>query len=108
MTIVSTSGRVARALANAELTAAGQQRVVIPTVLRDDYLHALRALSRDARPDPLIRVIDRAQQWAHEVSWANMGAARADLERTNALLTSAEAADLGVILRLPTELAARI
>ena len=35
-----------------------------------------------------------------------MGAARADLERTSALLTSAEADDLGVILRPPTELAA--
>lgn len=55
------------------------------------------------RSDPLIRVIDRAQQWAHEVSWADMSAARADLERTNALLTSAEADHLGVILRLPTE-----
>lgn len=40
------------------------------------------------RSDPLIRV---------------MSAARADLERTNALLTSAEADHLGVILRLPTE-----
>ena len=101
------NGRVARALANAELTAAGQQRIVFPTVLRDDYLHALRALSRDARPDPLIRVVDRAQQWAHEVSWADMSAARADLERTNAQLTSAEADDLGLVLRLPAELAAR-
>ncbi len=98
------NGRVARALANAELTAAGQQRVVIPTVLRDDYLQALRVLSRDARPDPLIRVIDRAQAWTHEVDWSDLAVARADLERTNALLESAEADELGVILRLPREL----
>lgn len=32
-----------------------------------------------------------------------MSAAHADLERTNALLTSAEADHLGVILRLATE-----
>ena len=100
------NGRVARVLANAELTAAGHQRVIIPTVLRDDYLQALRALSRDARPDPLVRVMNRAQRWAYEVDWSDMAAARADLERTNALMTSAEAGDLGVILRLPSELGA--
>jgi len=99
------NGRVARALANAELSAAGQQRVIVATVLRDDYLQALRALSRDARGEPLLRVIDRAQQWSHEVDWSAVDAARADLERTNALLPSAEADELGVILRLPSELA---
>jgi len=102
------NGRVARALANAELTAAGQQRIMIPVVLRDDYLHALRALSRDSRSDPLVRVVDRAQQWVHEVDWSSLGAARADLERTNALLTSSEADDLGAFLRLPSDPRARV
>ena len=46
------NGRVARALANAELTAAEQQRIVIPTVLRDDYLHALRAPFTRRAPRP--------------------------------------------------------
>jgi Fic/DOC family protein len=101
------NGRVARALANAELTAADQQRLIIPTVLRDDYLHALRALSRDAHATPLVRVFDRAQAWAHEVDWSSVEAARDDLEATNALLTSAEADDRGVILRLPSEVARR-
>ncbi len=101
------NGRVARALANAELTAAGEQRLIIPTVLRDDYLHALRALSRDAHAMPLIKVVDRAQAWAHEVDWSSIKAARRDLEATNALMTSAEADELGVILRLPSEVARR-
>jgi hypothetical protein len=102
------NGRVARALANAELTRSGQQRIIIPTVLRDDYLQALRALSRNALTEPVVKVFDRAQRWAHEVDWSTMDAARADLERTNALLTSAEADDLGVRLVLPSELAAGI
>jgi len=101
------NGRVARALANAELTVAGQQRVIIPTVLRDDYLQGLRALSREAHPEPLIRVVDRAHQWVQEVDWSSSGAARADLERTNALLTGSEAEDLGVVLRLPSDLSLR-
>jgi hypothetical protein len=102
------NGRVARAVANAELTAADQQRLIIPTVLRDDYLHALRALSRYAHAVPLIKVLDRAQAWAHEVDWSSIEAARRDSEATNALMTSAEADDLGVILRLPSEVANRV
>jgi fido (protein-threonine AMPylation protein) len=101
------NGRVARALANTELTAAGQQRLIIPTVLRDDYLQALRALSRDAHAMPLVRVLDRAQAWAHEVEWSSIDAARWELEATNALVTSAEVDELGVILRLPSEVARR-
>jgi hypothetical protein len=74
-------------------------------VLRDDHLHALRALSRDAHATPLIKVFDRAQAWAHEVDWSSIEAARQDLEAANALMTSAEADDLGVILRLPSDVA---
>ncbi len=101
------NGRVARALANAELTAAGEQRIIVPTVLRDDYLQALRALTRNGNPAPLVRLVDRAQLWAAEVDWSSLESARADLERTNALLTSAEADERGVVLRLPSELPTR-
>lgn len=98
------NGRVARALANAELTSAGQQRLVIPIVFRDDYLAALRAMSRRGAPVPLLRALSRAQAWAAEVDWSSMTSAEQDLDRTNALLTPAEAEERGVILRLPSEL----
>ncbi len=98
------NGRVARALANAELTAAGQQRLIVPIVYRDDYLQALRALSRQGAPAPLLRTLARAQAWASELDWSSMGSAQADLERTHALLTPSEAEGQGVILRRPSEL----
>jgi hypothetical protein len=98
------SGRVARALANAELTASGQQRLMIPIVFRDDYLAALRAMSRRGAPVPLIRVLSRAQAWSGGIDWSSMTAAERDLDRTNALLTPGEAEERGVILRLPSEL----
>lgn len=101
------NGRVARALANAELTASGQQRLIVPTIFRDDYLQALRALSRHSRPEPLVRVADRAQAWTYEVDWSTLEAARADLEATNALMLSQDAYADGVILKLPSELAVR-
>jgi hypothetical protein len=98
------NGRVARALANAELTSAGRRRLVIPIVYRDDYLQALRAMSRLSAPRALIRVLDRAQAWAAGVDWSSMASAQEDLNRTNALLTPPEAEERGVILRTPSEL----
>jgi hypothetical protein len=98
------NGRVARALANAELSAAGQQRLIIPIVYRDDYLQALRAMSWQIATTPLIRTLSRAQAWAAEINWSSMTTANADLKRTNALLTPAEAEERGVILRTPSEL----
>jgi hypothetical protein len=97
------NGRVARVLANAELTANGQQRLMIPIVFRDDYLAALRVMSRRGTPVPLIRVLGRAQAWASEIDWSKMASAEKDLDRTNALLSPGEAEERGVILRLPSE-----
>ena len=97
------NGRVARALANAELSAAGQQRMTIPIVYRDDYLQALRAMSRLESPRALIRTLDRVQEWAAGVDWSSLATAEADIERTNALLTPEEADEQGIILRTVAE-----
>jgi hypothetical protein len=50
---------------NAELVSAGQSTIIIPTVFREDYLQALRALTRRNRPAPLVRALVRAQRFAH-------------------------------------------
>jgi fido (protein-threonine AMPylation protein) len=97
------NGRVARALASAELSAAGQQRSMIPIVYRDDYLQALRVMSHLESPRALIRTLDRAQDWAAGVDWSSLASAEADLERTNAMLTPGEADERGVILRTVVE-----
>ena len=55
---------------NAELGAVGEQRIVIPIVYRDNYLQGLRALSRNANPQPLIRVLDFAQAYAAAIDWS--------------------------------------
>jgi hypothetical protein len=100
---VDGNGRVARMLANAELTAAGQQRMIIPTVLREDYLQALRAISRATNPTPLIRVLDRAQELCAQLNWAQLSRAEDQLRAVHAFETPAEAEAAGVILRLPSE-----
>ncbi len=97
------NGRVARVLSNAELSVASQQRLIIPTVFRDDYLQALRAMSRQANPSPLIRVLDRAQDFCAQLDWTTLDRAETQLRDAHAFDPSAQADASGVILRLPSE-----
>jgi len=48
------NGRVSRLCMNAELEAAGQGRLIIPTSLRNDYLTVLEALTSSGNPEPYI------------------------------------------------------
>ena len=54
------NGRTARLLMNAELSAAREWRIIIPTVYPNNYLVALKALSQTGMPEPLIRMLDFA------------------------------------------------
>ena len=74
------NGRTARIMMNVELVAASEERIVIPTVYRANYLSALKALSQSARPEPLIRVLDYAQRWTAAVDWRSVEETRRELE----------------------------
>ncbi len=95
------NGRVARVMMNAELVAGGEERIVLPTVFRGNYLAALRALSRTGRAEPLVRVLDYGQRWTAAVDWSSLEAARRELEACNAFLDSDEAEAEGRRLRMP-------
>lgn len=95
------NGRIARVMMNAELVADGEQRIIVPTVFRDNYLAALRALTRTGRPDPLIGVLDYAQRWTLAVNWTSIPETRQELEACNAFLDSDEAEAEGLRLRMP-------
>ena len=56
------NGRVARVMMNAELVAAGENRVIVPTVYRNNYLIALKALSQNGITGALVRTMDFAQR----------------------------------------------
>jgi Fic family protein len=98
---VDGNGRVARVLMNAELSAAGEQRIVIPIVYRDNYLQGLRALSRNNNPQPLIRVLDFAQAYAAAIDWTDLRRAERMLQATNAFLDPEVAEQSGLRLELP-------
>jgi hypothetical protein len=97
------NGRVARVAMNAELSAAGLQRIVIPLSYRDNYLQGLRALSRDGNPAPLVRILDFAHQYAAAIDWRDLKTAAAMLRRTNALVPPWIAEERGIRLRMPAE-----
>jgi len=95
------NGRVARVLMNAELSAAGLCRVMVPMSYRDEYMSALRALSQNDRPTPLWRMLDRAQRWAASMTWSGHDRVLELLERTNALVTPERTRELDLHLLDP-------
>jgi hypothetical protein len=95
------NGRIARVMMNAELAAAGEERIVIPTVFRSNYLSGLKALSNAGNPTTLVRTLDFAQRWVAAMSWGELNRTRAALDSCHAFMDSVEADDRGVRLKLP-------
>ena len=58
------NGRLARVMMNAELTSKGLTKIIIPTVYREDYMGALRKLTRQQIADPYIRMMTRAYEFS--------------------------------------------
>lgn len=85
------NGRTARIMMNAELVAAGQERIIIPTAYRADYLGALKAFSKNSLTRPLIRMLDIAQHYTGTIDWTTFEGARTILEETNAFAEGEDA-----------------
>lgn len=95
------NGRVARATMNAELSAANETRIVIPIVWRNEYFTALRQLSRAGNVGLFVRTLAYTWRWTAAMNWDDDPTTRAQLERTNALVDSTDAAPSGLHLLLP-------
>ncbi|MHB1586378.1 MAG: Fic family protein [Acidiferrobacteraceae bacterium] len=80
------NGRIARVMLNAELVHSHRARIIIPTVYREDYLLALRALTRQGNTDPYIRMLDRAQDFTARIDFNDYERALAQLRAANAFL----------------------
>ena len=84
------NGRLARVLMNAELISGNRRRIIIPTVYRDDYLLALRAMTRQSNPVPLTRTLDYAQEFTARINFVDLPDALVELREANAFLTPSE------------------
>ncbi len=78
------NGRISRIMMNAELVAADQSKIIIPTVYREDYLNALRRLTRRNDPSVIVRAISRVRQFSANIQGDDFEATRAYLEQCNA------------------------
>jgi hypothetical protein len=79
---VDGNGRTSRIMMNSELVSGGQSTIIIPTVYRDDYLQALRALTRRNRPAPLVQALVRAHAFSR-LEFSPYPSALADITRRN-------------------------
>ncbi len=84
------NGRLARVMMNAELVKMRQTRIIIPTVFRDDYIGALRRLSRQQDPVVYIRMLQKAQSFSSTLL-GDMDVMEKQLDRSNAFKTPDEA-----------------
>lgn len=79
------NGRVSRAFMNAELLSAGQSRILVPIIVRDEYITGLRALTREGYVDTLSEVLTFGQRVTEHVDFSAYDAALAALRAANCL-----------------------
>ena len=78
------NGRISRIMMNAELTAAGQAKIIVPTVFRPDYIGALRRLSRNGDPSVLVKAMTRLRDFSRGLVGDDFSSMRRKLESANA------------------------
>jgi len=84
------NGRLARVMMNAELVSGNLTKIIIPTVYREDYLLALRKLTRRQIPDAYIQMMSKAQAFSHHLQLDNFDTLLSQLEEGNAFLEPTE------------------
>jgi hypothetical protein len=68
------NGRIARVMMNAELVKEGHSKILIPTVYRDDYMGALRKLTRQSDFDTYIKTMQLAHDFSRNIFGEDMNA----------------------------------
>lgn len=84
------NGRVARIMMNAELVHSGMSKIIIPTVYRDDYMGALRRLTRQRDTLPYIKMMNRIHNFSHTLHGEHMDEMESKLRISNAFKNSDE------------------
>lgn len=85
------NGRTSRLLMNLILSQAGLTRIVIPTVCREDYILALKALTNDGCAEPYVRMLATAAKFSALLDYSDPQRVLVQLTRSNAAKESDEA-----------------
>lgn len=84
------NGRIARVMMNAEMTSKGFSKIIIPTVYREDYMGALKKLTKQREGDAYIRMLLRAWEFSSNVYDESLDNMEKYLKDCNAFLTHKE------------------
>lgn len=95
------NGRTGRVMMNAELVANNEQRIIIPTIYRNNYLSALRALTNSGNVEAILKVLDFAQKYTNMINWEDFNDATKILDETHAFMDANQAEEEGLRLVLP-------
>ncbi len=79
------NGRISRLVMNAELSRAGEARIIIPTLFHEEYVDCLRQLSRHDDPSGLVRALSLMQHWTVAFDYLDVNALIEAVRRTQAL-----------------------
>lgn len=78
------NGRLARLVMNAELSAVGACRIIVPTLFREEYLDSLRALSRQADAAPFMAAMQKIHRWTAAFDFQDLDDTIAHMAACNA------------------------
>jgi Fic family protein len=95
------NGRIGRIMMNAELVSAGEQRIIIPTIYRNNYVSALKAISHNSITNPIVRTLDFAQKYSKAIHWNSFDDAKETLTKTHAFIDPNEADEQEIRLIMP-------
>lgn len=84
------NGRIARVMMNAEFSSKGLSKIIIPTVYREDYMGAIKKLTKQRESDAYIRMLLRAWEFSSYVYDDNLDLMEEYLKGCNAFLTHKE------------------
>lgn len=84
------NGRIGRIMMNAELVKYGQSKIIIPTVYRDDYMGALKKMTKQGKSDTYIKMLQRAHAFSANVYDEDMDAMQAYLTNCHAFSDDAD------------------
>lgn len=89
------NGRLARLVMNAELSVVSGCRIIIPTLLREEYLDCLRVLTREGNPIPFLNAMQKAHKWTAAFNYDDIDKVIEDMRACNAFERSLNLHQLG-------------
>lgn len=80
------NGRIARIMMNAELSAQQLSKIIVPTVYREDYMGAVRRLTRQRDTDTYLRMLSRIYAYSATIYGDDINQMEKYLASTNAFM----------------------